>query len=123
MEPLRTLETATVLLVITALGGALMAGIRLAGNRNPPTWLAMGHGFLAAAPVVLLMYTACTVGLPTLAWWGTVLLVCAALGGVTLNLGYHWKNLPLPKGLVIGHALLAIVGFVLVVMATMAARG
>ena len=121
-EPLRTLETATVLLVIAALGGMLMAGIRLAGKTNPPAWLAMAHGFLAAAPVVLLLYAACTVGLPTLALYGTVLFVIAALGGVTMNLGYHWKNLPLPLGLMIGHAVLAIIGFLLVVMATLAAR-
>jgi hypothetical protein len=122
-EPLRTLETATVLLVIAALGGLLMAGIRLGGKTNPPVWLAMAHGFLAAAPVVLLIYAACTVGLPSLALYGTVLFVVAALGGVTMNLGYHWKNLPLPQGLMIGHATLAIIGFVLVVMATLAARG
>jgi hypothetical protein len=121
-EPLRTLETATVLLVIAALGGLLMAGIRLTRKTNPPAWLAMAHGFLAASPVVLLLYAACTVGLPALALYGTVLFVIAALGGVTLNLGYHWKNLPLPQGLMIGHAALAIIGFVLVVMATLAAR-
>ena len=122
-EPLRTLETASVLLVIAALGGLLMAGMRLAGKTNPPPWLAMAHGFLAAAPVVLLVYAACTVGLPTPALAGTALFVLAALGGVTLNLGYHWKNLLLPTGLMIGHAGLAIVGFMLVLMATLAARG
>jgi hypothetical protein len=122
-EPLRTLETATALLVIAALGGAVMAGMRLAGHRNPPAWLAMAHGFLAAAPVVLLIYAACTVGLPALATWGLVLFVLAAAGGVALNLGYHWKNQPLPKGLTIGHALLAVAGFVLVLVATMQARG
>lgn len=121
-EPLRTLETATILLVIAAIGGLLMAGIRLAGKKNPPAWLAMAHGFLAAAPVVLLIYGAFTVGLPALALYGTVLFVIAALGGVAMNLGYHWKNLPLPTGLLIGHAGLAIVGFLLVLVATMAAR-
>jgi hypothetical protein len=122
-EPLLLLETATVLLVIAALGGMAMAGIRLAGNRNPPAWLAMAHGFLAAAPVVLLLYAACTIGLPAAATWGTALFVVAALGGVAMNLGYHWNNQPLPKGLLIGHALLAIVGFVLVAMATLQLRG
>ncbi len=72
----------------------------------------MAHGFLAAAPVIPLIYAACTVGLPTLALYGTVLFVIAALGGVTMNLGYRWKNLPLPQGLLIGHAVLAITGFV-----------
>ena len=122
-EPLRTLETATALLTIAALGGVLMAGIRLAGKKNPPAWLAMAHGFLAAAPVVLLIYAACTVGLPVLALYGTVLFVVTALGGVVMNLGYQLKNELVPKSVMFGHAALAIVGFVLVVIAMMAARG
>jgi hypothetical protein len=121
-EPLRTLETATVLLLIAALGGVLMAGIRFIGKRNPPPWLAMAHGFLAAAPVVLLVYAACTVGLPALALYGTVLFVVAALGGAAMNLGYHWKNAPLPAALLVGHALIALVGFVLVLAATVRAH-
>ena len=121
-EPLRTLETATVLLLLAALGGVTMAGIRFIGKRNPPAWLAMAHGFLAAAPVVLLVYAACTVGLPTLALYATVLFVIAALGGVTMNLGYHWKNTPLPAGLLAGHAMIAATGFVLVLVATIGAR-
>lgn len=122
-EPLRTLLTATVLLVIAALGGIVMAGIRLTGNRNPPTWLAMAHGFLAAAPVVLLIYAGFTVGLPALATWGTVLFVIAAAGGIAMNLGYHWKNLPLPTGLLVGHAVLAVIGFLLVATATIQMHG
>jgi hypothetical protein len=51
------------------------------------------------------------------------LFVVAALGGVAMNLGFHWKNQPLPTGLMFGHAGLAIIGFVLVVAATLAARG
>ncbi|MEJ8794785.1 hypothetical protein WKR88_00670 [Trinickia caryophylli] len=37
MEPLRILVTATVLLAITAVGGIVMAGMRLAGKDYPPT--------------------------------------------------------------------------------------
>jgi hypothetical protein len=123
IEPLRTLETATVLLVLAALGGLLMAGIRLAGDRNPPAWLAMAHGFLAAAPVVLLIYAACTIGLPTMAAYGTLLLVLAALGGVFMNLAWHWKSQPLPKGVMVAHAILAVIGFLMVLMSTFGARG
>lgn len=124
MEPLRLLETACTLLVITALGGIVMAGMRFAGRDDPPTALAMLHGFLAAAAATLLIYGGLTVGLPALANYGTVLLVVAAGGGVLMNLGYHWKRLPLPKGLMVGHALIAVVGFLLVASATWhAARG
>lgn len=118
MEPLRTLQTASVLLLIAALGGLVMAGIRLAGTPRPPTWLAMLHGFLAAAALTLLIYAWATVGLPTLAMAGTVLFVIAAIGGIVLNLGYHWKGLPLPRGLMIGHAVLAVIGYILLLVAT-----
>jgi hypothetical protein len=50
--------------------------------------------------------------------------LAAAAGGAILNLKYHWKQLPLPKGLVVAHAPIAVLGFVLLVMAmaTWAAR-
>jgi len=117
MEPLRLLETATALFVIAALGGIVMAAIRFSGKDHPPTALAMLHGFLAAAGVTLLIYGGVFVGMPSLANYGTVVLVLAAAGGVVLNLEYHWKNRPLPKGLMVGHALVAVVGFLLVVAA------
>jgi hypothetical protein len=124
MEPLRLLETATALFVISALGGVVMAGIRLSGKHNPPIGLAMLHGFLAAAGLTLLIYGAVFVGLPSLANYAAVLFVIAAAGGIALNLGYHWKDLPLPKGLMVGHAILAVLAFLLVALATWnAARG
>jgi hypothetical protein len=116
MEPKLVMETAVVLFAVTAVGGLIMAGIRFSGP-NPPTWLAMLHGFLAAAPLTLLIYAACTIGLPPLANLATVLFVIAALGGVVLNLNYHWKLLPLPKWLVLVHGLVAVVGFVLLLAA------
>jgi hypothetical protein len=117
MEPLRLLESATALLAIAALGGVVMAAIRFSGKDHPPTGLAMLHGFLAAAGVTLLVFGAAFVGMPALANGGTALLVLAAVGGIVLNLEYHWKNRPLPKGLMVGHALVAVVGFLLVVLA------
>ena len=35
----------------------------------------------------------------------------AALGGAVLNLGYHWHGRLLPKGLIFGHAALAVLGY------------
>ena len=119
MDPTLMIRTAAVLMTITALGGLAMAGIRFASDKQPPTWLAMLHGLLAAAAVTLLVYAAATVGLPSLALWALVLFVVAALVGVHLNLSYHWKQLLLPKGLVVGHALVAVIGFVLLVVAAL----
>jgi hypothetical protein len=51
------------------------------------------------------------------------LFLAAAGGGAILNLNYHWKQLPLPKGLIVVHAIAAVVGFVLLLAATWATRG
>jgi hypothetical protein len=66
----------------------------------------------------LLIYAACTVGLPTLALSATVLFVSAAIGGIVMNLNYHWKALPLPKWLVLVHGTIAVVGFACLLYAT-----
>jgi len=61
-----------------------------------------------------------TVGLPSLAAWGLLLFIIAALGGIYLNLNYHMKQQPLPIGIMIVHATIAVVGFVLLVVAIIA---
>ncbi len=122
MEPASILLTSTVLLAIAAAGGLVMAGIRFVGDRAPPPALAMVHGFLAGAAITLLLYAAATVGLPGMALVALALLLGAAGGGAILNLNYHWKQLPLPKWLVVVHAGAAVAGFALLVAATWAAR-
>ena len=122
MELASILLTSTVLLAIAAAGGLVMAGIRFVGDRSPPPTLAMVHGFLAGAAITLLLYAAATVGLPGMALVALALFVGAAGGGAILNLNYHWKQLPLPKWLVVVHAGAAVAGFALLVAATWAAR-
>jgi hypothetical protein len=117
VEPTLVLQTSAILLTISAIGGATMAVIRFGGKPHPPAWLAMLHGFLSAAAVTLLLYATFTVGLPSIANIALVLFVVAALGGVVLNLNYHWKQVPLPKGIVVVHAAIAVVGYVLLLMA------
>ena len=122
MNATSILLTSTVLLAIAAAGGLVMAGIRFVGDRSPPVALAMLHGFLAAAGLTLLLYAAATVGLPTMALVALALFLAAAAGGAILNLNYHWKQLPLPKWLVVVHAGAAVLGFALLLAATWAAR-
>lgn len=117
MEPTLFIRTAAVLMTITALGGLTMAGIRLASEQQPPSWLAMLHGLLAGAALTLLIYAAATVGLPTIALGALVLFLIAALGGVYLNLNFHAKQVLIPKGIVVVHALIAVAGFVMLVVA------
>ena len=119
MEPALMMKTALVLLTIAALGGVVMAVTRLGRNANPPSWLAMLHGLLAGAALTLLLYAYFTVGLPPLASWGLLLFLVAALGGVYLNLAFHAKAVLLPKGVVVVHAVIAVVGYVLLLMAVL----
>lgn len=118
MEPTLMMQTATGLLAISAAGGLTMAAIRFSGKPHPPTWLAMLHGFLSAAALTLLTYACFTVGLPGTAQLALALLLVAAAGGAFINLNFHWKMLPLPKGLILVHAGLAVCGFLLLVIAT-----
>ena len=116
METYTMLQTAAALFGAAALGGLLMAGMRFSGTPRPPTWLAMGHGLLAAAGLTLLIYAAATAGVPRTAQIAMVLFVIAAAGGAAMNLLYHWKLLPLPIPLMVVHALLAVAGFVLLLV-------
>lgn len=108
------------LLSVAAAGGLVMAGVRAFADRNPPAWLAMVHGLLAGSSLTLLLFAAFTIGLPIYAAWALILLVIAALGGVFLNLGFQEKRSLLPKPIMYGHALIAVVGFILLVIAAVA---
>ena len=61
------LRTAAVLLGIGALGGLLMAAMRLRGMARPPSSIAMLHGALASAGLALAGYAAFVVGIPVMA--------------------------------------------------------
>lgn len=117
MDVQTMLKTAVILLALTALGGLLLAGIRFAGRPHPPTWIAMLHGLLAGGSLTLLLYAGFAAGMPGGAWLGLVLLVAAALGGLVLNLHYHWNRVPLPIWLVLVHAAVAVAGFLVLALA------
>ena len=111
---------AIVLFALAAVGGLVMAFQVFRGAERPWSWLAMGHGFLAAAGLTLLIWATAYAGVPQLVNVGIVVLVLAALGGATLALKYHVKLLPLSRPLVLGHAALAVLGFVLVLIGSRA---
>lgn len=120
MDAISMLRTSAILFALAAAGGLLMAGIRFAGKRNPPAWLAMGHGLLAAAGLTLLVYAACVAGVPPMADVAILLFLLAAAGGAVLSLAYKWKQILLPAWLVIVHALAAVGGFLLLLAAAFA---
>lgn len=111
------LQTATIVLAITALGGLLIAIIRFSSKRNPPAWLAMLHGFLAASGLTLLVYAVCTLTVPSSAVLALALFLLAAAGGAVMSLAYKWRHRLLPPWLVVGHAAAAVTAFVLLFLA------
>jgi hypothetical protein len=117
MDAISMLQAAVVLFAIAAAGGLAMAGIRLLARRNPPAWLSMLHGLLAAAALTLVAYAAVVVGVPSPAGWALLLFVVAAAGGAAMNLLWQWRQRPLPVGLMIGHAALAVTGLLLLCIA------
>lgn len=110
------LWTAIVLFAVAAAGGLVLAAVRVFGKRNPPAWLALLHGLLAGAGLTLLLFAAFSTGVPLLAVWALVLLLIAAVGGLLMNLGYAWNRQLIPKSLMYGHALIAVVGFTLLIV-------
>lgn len=111
------LQIATILLAITALGGLLMAAIRFSTKHNPPAWLAMLHGLLAASGLTLLVYAICTTPVPQAAKAALGLFLLAAAGGAVMSLAYKWRQRLLPAWLVMVHAGAAVVAFLLLLVA------
>lgn len=116
MEPQTSMQVTAILFGVAASGGLIMAFMRLRGTVHPPSWLAMGHGFLATAGLTLLVYAQWVVGLPPLALAALALLLLTAVGGILMNLRYHLRHLPLPIPLMTGHALLALTGIALLLL-------
>jgi hypothetical protein len=111
------MQLAAILFGLAALGGIVVAAIRLSGKPWPPLWLAIGHGGIATAALLSLIYAAATQTLPSLAQIAIGVFVLAALGGATLLIGFHLRSKPLPIPLVIGHGAIAVAGYVLLLMA------
>ena len=111
------LQTASILFLITALGGLTMAVIRFSTKRNPPAWLAMLHGLLAASGLTLVVYALCTQPVPPTVLIALVLFLLAAGGGAILSLAFKWRQRLLPAWLVVVHALVAATALVLLLFA------
>jgi hypothetical protein len=101
---------AAVLLGIAAVGGLMLAGLRMKGG-NPPLLFAFVHGGLAAAGVVTLGIAAFTVTAhdgPLKIAFGVV--IVAALLGANL-VRHHLAGRLIPLGALAVHALVAVTGY------------
>ena len=85
-------------------------------KKETPKFVAFIHGaFVAAALILLIVYSSQHPGLTE----SIVLFVVAALGGLVLIVR-DLTNKPLPKWLAIGHGLIAVVGFVFLLVSAFA---
>jgi hypothetical protein len=107
------------LFVIAALAGATMAVMHFSGKTPPPVPLAVLHGVFAASGLVVLLL-AVWPHFSGRAVWALGLFVLAALGGFTLALGFHLRGKPLPSGLIAAHGALAVLAFLILLMAAVA---
>ena len=97
---------------IAAVIGLTMAIAAFQG-KFPPVPSAVLHGVLAAVALVLLIIAVVVHAATGSAVWALGFFVVAALGGFTLAFAFHARRRSLPKGLVAGHAVLAVIGFLL----------
>jgi|KBSMisStaDraftv2_1062788.scaffolds.fasta_scaffold199694_3 hypothetical protein len=116
------MTVAIVLFAVAALGGLYMALVRFRGAERPPTGIALLHGALAAAGLIVLIVAVAGGTAPDAAKTALVIFIVAALGGFYL-FAQHLSKKALPIPVVVIHALVAVVGFVILLVAVVAAHG
>jgi hypothetical protein len=110
---------ATILIfAVAAVVGVTMA-VAVFQNRFPPVASAVIHGVLAATGLVLLLVGVLLHGATGPARWALGFLLVAAVGGFVLALGFHARRKNLPQGFVVGHAGLAVIGFLILLAAAL----
>jgi len=112
---------ALILFGIAALGGIVLAVLRLRGAALPPMGLAIVHGLLGAAGLVALILAIVNAQTPALAKTALIGFLIAALGGFAL-FSFHLRRKALPIPLMVIHALVAVISFVILILAFMSVR-
>jgi hypothetical protein len=102
-----------VLFAIAATGGIILAALHF-GKKPLPMWLALLHGLVAVCGVLVLVVALMKLAAPTLLGVGLALFAIAAIGGLTLFIGFYIPKKRLSSPIVILHALFAVAGFVMI---------
>jgi hypothetical protein len=102
-----------VLFAIAATGGIILAALHFR-NKALPMWLALLHGLVAVCGVIVLIAALMKFAGATLLVAGLALFAIAAIGGLTLFIGFYIPKKRLPSSIVILHALFAVCGFAVV---------
>ncbi len=101
------LTASIVLFLYAAISGLVMA-VGIFSGAKPWAPLALGHGVLSAAALVLVLLVASATGVAAI-MYGVAVLVLAALGGFFL-LSFHLRGKPHPWVAVVLHGLFALGG-------------
>lgn len=115
------MSLAAILFAISAAGGLTMAIIRFGGKPLPPMGLALLHGAFGAAGLVALIVAVTGGGAPSKATLALGGFLIAALGGFAL-FSFHLRKKALPVPVVLIHGLVAVVSFVVLLLAIFGAR-
>jgi len=102
-----------VLFALAALGGVVLAILRLKGRPTLPLGLAILHGLLAAAGLVVLAWAVFGAGLA--AKGSLALFLVAALGGFVL-FSFQLRQKAIPVGIMVIHAIVAVIAFLLLLV-------
>jgi hypothetical protein len=109
---------AVILFAIAAVFGLYMAILHTRGRTPPPAVAAVLHGLFAVGGVVVLFLGILPIGFGTVHTWALVLFAVAALGGLFL-LSHHLRGKPLPGGVIVIHAIVAVSAFVILCVAAL----
>jgi hypothetical protein len=109
-------DYAVIVFALAAVVGLTMAVQHFKGKTPPKAGVAILHGLLAVTGVILLLLGVRDIGFGTPHAWALGLFVVAALGGLYL-VSHHMRQRPLPNGVIVIHALVAVVAFLVLVTA------
>jgi hypothetical protein len=112
---------AVILFAASAVGGLILATLHFK-KKDLPLPLALLHGLLGASGLVSLLLVVLNGSAPAKASLALVLFVAAALGGFFL-FSFHLRKKKLPSPVVIIHALVAVVAFAILLVATFFSAG
>ncbi|WP_223594120.1 hypothetical protein [Neobacillus bataviensis] len=108
------LFSSVILFAIAALGG-LVVGVLGLRQKELPMSLSLIHGAVAAIGLITLILGVVQENAGSLVITSLILFLIAALGGFVL-FSYHLRRKPHPKGLIVIHALAAVIAYVLLLI-------
>jgi hypothetical protein len=106
------------LFACAAVAGVILAALHFAGKKLPMA-LALLHGLFAVAAVIVLIMAVMKLATAGLLGIALIIFALAALGGLGLFLGFYLPRKKLPSAGVVLHGLLAVSGFVIVLVFTL----